>query len=128
MIRRPPRSTLFPYTTLFRSGTASITAVATVAAAPPGTFVTATATSKSTSEFSPAVQVTEFQPAEVAARYDYSDGIVPGKEALRPGQTGSFENVSSAPRGINGVVVDITHLAQPEALTGADFAFRTRGA
>src|SRR2546429_3780227 len=25
MIRRPPRSTLFPYTTLFRSGTASVT-------------------------------------------------------------------------------------------------------
>src|SRR5690349_22845589 len=24
MIRRPPRSTLFPYTTLFRSGTASV--------------------------------------------------------------------------------------------------------
>src|SRR5258708_16503843 len=27
MIRRPPRSTLFPYTTLFRSGKARITAV-----------------------------------------------------------------------------------------------------
>src|SRR5258708_29727057 len=27
MIRRPPRSTLFPYTTLFRSGTGAIMAV-----------------------------------------------------------------------------------------------------
>src|SRR3712207_8642838 len=27
MIRRPPRSTLFPYTTLFRSGTGAITAL-----------------------------------------------------------------------------------------------------
>src|SRR3712207_7428292 len=29
MIRRPPRSTLFPNTTLFRSGSATITALAT---------------------------------------------------------------------------------------------------
>src|SRR5256885_11829276 len=31
MIRRPPRSTLFPYTTLFRSGTATAGAVSGVA-------------------------------------------------------------------------------------------------
>src|SRR3712207_7818089 len=29
MIRRPPRSTLFPYTTLFRSGWLGVTALAT---------------------------------------------------------------------------------------------------
>src|SRR3989441_9523577 len=29
MIRRPPRSTLFPYTTLFRSGVRVVTALAT---------------------------------------------------------------------------------------------------
>src|SRR5260370_40078510 len=29
MMRRPPRSTLFPYTTLFRSTTTAITAIAT---------------------------------------------------------------------------------------------------
>src|SRR2546422_5196788 len=39
MIRRPPRSTLFPYTTLFRSatnseGTATITSVAPCSASP----------------------------------------------------------------------------------------------
>src|SRR5205085_3857079 len=31
MIRRPPRSTLFPYTTLFRSGTGKSTAVRALA-------------------------------------------------------------------------------------------------
>src|SRR5688572_31200110 len=31
MIRRPPRSTLFPYTTLFRSGPAQVTRLARVA-------------------------------------------------------------------------------------------------
>src|SRR2546426_9117760 len=30
MIRRPPRSTLFPYTTLFRSGAATVTGTATI--------------------------------------------------------------------------------------------------
>src|SRR3712207_6911333 len=30
MIRRPPRSTLFPYTTLFRSGTVSYSEVVTI--------------------------------------------------------------------------------------------------
>src|SRR3712207_8619420 len=36
MIRRPPRSTLFPYTTLFRSGTTSVAgeAATSVAASP----------------------------------------------------------------------------------------------
>src|SRR6266700_4855037 len=35
MIRRPPRSTLFPYTTLFRSGRASPAAVGSRARPPP---------------------------------------------------------------------------------------------
>src|SRR3712207_8766023 len=34
MIRRPPRSTLFPYTTLFRSGAVPVTDAATVFADP----------------------------------------------------------------------------------------------
>src|SRR5256885_2446544 len=33
MIRRPPRSTLFPYTTLFRSGTGTVTFNGTTASA-----------------------------------------------------------------------------------------------
>src|SRR3712207_8728506 len=42
MIRRPPRSTLFPYTTLFRSGPASRTSAITEMAA---TFASRTRTS-----------------------------------------------------------------------------------
>src|SRR5438034_2562598 len=41
MIRRPPRSTLFPYTTLFRSQTASIPVVFTSAADPVATGLVA---------------------------------------------------------------------------------------
>src|SRR3712207_6899122 len=37
MIRRPPRSTLFPYTTLFRSGLADIAAPFDVPLPPPAT-------------------------------------------------------------------------------------------
>src|SRR3712207_8505062 len=36
MIRRPPRSTLFPYTTLFRSGVGSVPAALLVVAADDG--------------------------------------------------------------------------------------------
>src|SRR2546430_15151528 len=36
MIRRPPRSTLFPYTTLFRSGVYGLNAVSCVVAEIPG--------------------------------------------------------------------------------------------
>src|SRR5258705_10699217 len=39
MIRRPPRSTLFPYTTLFRSITMSLDNVLAVAAAAHGDFL-----------------------------------------------------------------------------------------
>src|SRR3989442_4671639 len=35
MIRRPPRSTLFPYTTLFRSSTAAVEIASSAAAMPP---------------------------------------------------------------------------------------------
>src|SRR2546429_5221768 len=36
MIRRPPRSTLFPYTTLFRSDQLAVDALAALAAGPSG--------------------------------------------------------------------------------------------
>src|SRR2546429_1148002 len=44
MIRRPPRSTLFPYTTLFRSGLPVTLAVASNAPAGKQTFTVTTAT------------------------------------------------------------------------------------
>src|SRR5256885_11983890 len=40
MIRRPPRSTLFPYTTLFRSGTLAIEAALMATNTRPGLFRT----------------------------------------------------------------------------------------
>jgi hypothetical protein len=73
-------------------------------------------------------------PSGVAGRqvfYDNSrfDGasddaaIAVNKEALLPGQTAAFKNLTSYSRGINGVMVDIYHLpAGP--LTLADFAFK----
>src|SRR3712207_8151578 len=46
MIRRPPRSTLFPYTTLFRSGASSTLTVTTSRSTQPGTYtLTITGTS-----------------------------------------------------------------------------------
>src|SRR5256885_12185468 len=38
MIRRPPRSTLFPYTTLFRSGNVSRRAVSTTTSTPSASY------------------------------------------------------------------------------------------
>ena len=50
------------------------------------------------------------------------NAIATDKEALRPGERGSFQNYTSYNRGINGVMVDIDGL--PDDLTAADFAFR----
>src|SRR3712207_6925670 len=41
MIRRPPRSTLFPYTTLFRSAGSAFASLADVARGPRGTLLAA---------------------------------------------------------------------------------------
>ena len=48
--------------------------------------------------------------------------IAPDKQALLPGQTGSFANYTSYSRGINGIMVDIANLPGP--LTVDDFEFR----
>src|SRR2546427_6953395 len=45
MIRRPPRSTLFPYTTLFRSGVAGVRTPVPAFAAPAGLGLALTPTS-----------------------------------------------------------------------------------
>jgi len=51
--------------------------------------------------------------------------IAPDKVALRPGQTGSFANVTSYTRGINGVLVDFAGIPPADAALGADdFTFR----
>jgi hypothetical protein len=48
------------------------------------------------------------------AANDFDDGaIATDKVALPPGQTGTFANYTSYPRGINGIMVDIQGLADP---------------
>ncbi|MFO0914559.1 MAG: Ig-like domain-containing protein [Pirellulales bacterium] len=47
-----------------------------------------------------------------------------GKTALAPGGTATFQNVSSYVRGINGLMIDISGLAQPGQLSASEFEFR----
>lgn len=55
-----------------------------------------------------------------------SDGnaIATDKEALLPGGTAVFANYTSFDKGINGIIIDIAHLANPAALSAADFTFK----
>src|SRR5260370_22929808 len=60
MIRRPPRSTLFPYTTLFRSSTAAYACrVSPLTAVPSTSLPTTTARKISAAFLSPAVRSEE---------------------------------------------------------------------
>jgi len=49
--------------------------------------------------------------------------VAPDKQALRPGQTASFANVTSYAKGINGVLVDFAGMP-PGLLSADDFTFR----
>src|SRR5260370_17532032 len=60
MIRRPPRSTLFPYTTLFRSGFGGATAA------------------KYVKQWAPAAQVTLIEPATRFVTCPYSNLVLGG--------------------------------------------------
>jgi len=56
------------------------------------------------------------------------DGAVAtDKAALLPGQTSSFENVTSYSRGINGVMVDLAGLPATTQLSAADFDVQVGG-
>ena len=48
-----------------------------------------------------------------------------GKAALLPGQTASFQNYTSYSKGINGIMIDVKNLADPDSLSLDDFEFRT---
>lgn len=52
------------------------------------------------------------------------NAIAPDKTALLPGQQASLANYTSYVHGINGVMVDIDGLADPNAISDADFVFR----
>ena len=51
--------------------------------------------------------------------------IATDKQALLPGGTAAFENYTSYSRGINGVMIDVAHLANADKLEASDFDFRT---
>ena len=50
--------------------------------------------------------------------------IATDKIALLPGNTASFDNYSSYPAGINGIMIDIDDFAQPAGFSLTDFRFR----
>jgi plastocyanin len=53
-----------------------------------------------------------------------ANAIATDKQALLPGRTATFANYTSYSLGINGIMVDITGLANATALTAADFQFK----
>ena len=50
--------------------------------------------------------------------------IAVDKRALLPGNAATFENLTGFGRGINGIIIDMDHLARPGDLSAADFIFR----
>lgn len=50
--------------------------------------------------------------------------VATDKTALLPGQLASFENYSTFSRGLNGIMIDIIDLPDPNGLTLNDFEFR----
>jgi len=61
---------------------------------------------------------------DAAANADDDDAIATDKQALLPGQTATFANYTSFTRGINGIMLDIDGLADPDALGESDFQFK----
>jgi len=59
-------------------------------------------------------------PAELAAA---GNDPALGKTALRAGNTATFENYTGFAGGLTGVMLDVVGLADPDALTAADFQF-----
>jgi hypothetical protein len=57
------------------------------------------------------------------AANEFDDGaIATDKQALLPGQTGTFANYTSCARGINGIMVDVQGLADPIAVADGDLS------
>ena len=52
-----------------------------------------------------------------------NDAIAEDKLALLPGQKASFDHYSSYNKGINGIVVDVSLLAEPGQIDAGDFRF-----
>jgi hypothetical protein len=65
---------------------------------------------------------TGFTKGDPAANEFDVGAIATDKVALLPGQTGTFANYTSYPRGINGIMVDIWGLTDPLAVKDDDFS------
>ena len=59
-----------------------------------------------------------------AANASDDAAIAPDKTPLMPGGTAAFANYSSYTRGINGIMIDISNLADAGALSASDFVFK----
>jgi hypothetical protein len=55
---------------------------------------------------------------------DDAAAVAPDKTALLPGQTATKAHYTSYNRGLNGLIIDIDHLANGAALSASDFEFR----
>ena len=65
-----------------------------------------------------------FDGNDAAADARDDDAIATDKQALLPGQIGSFANYTSYTRGINGVMVDVANLPEDVVPSADDFVFR----
>lgn len=51
--------------------------------------------------------------------------VATDKSALQPGEVARFENYTNYTSGINGIMIDVHGLANPDSITAADFEFTT---
>lgn len=66
-----------------------------------------------------------FDGNDPAANAADDAAIAPDKQPLLPGNQAVAANYTSYSKGINGIVIDVAGLAQPSAITAADFVFTT---
>jgi hypothetical protein len=59
-----------------------------------------------------------------AAANAADDAAIADKQALLPGGTAAFANYTSYTRGINGIMVDLAGVADPQEIDAADFTFK----
>jgi hypothetical protein len=60
----------------------------------------------------------------IAPDPDHASAPSLGKTALLPGQPATFQHYTSYSRGINGIMVDVAALPDPDNLDATDFVFR----
>jgi subtilisin-like proprotein convertase family protein len=66
-----------------------------------------------------------FDGGDAGASGSDNNAIATDKQALLPGQSATFANVTSYGRGINGVMVDVSNLPDAAEPSAADFSFKS---